>query len=315
MDIRTVRPATMRMRTAAIATAALLIALFALPQTAFGMQIFAKTPNSKHITIEVEPTDRTEDVREKISEKEGYASDAFYLVFAGKLLEDGLTLQDYSIQKDAILHIVLKPTLELRVADDADLTDGLDAGELVLTAVTPSGGAEALTDQATYSFRPDGAADVSWEPGLPTASGTYEMRALVPVALATSDGGAPQVIERLEVRTQVTIPDPAEEPGTGGGSGSTEPGTGSEGSGGSGSTDAGAGSGTPGSGAEGSSEAPESGNGQAGAERDDADAGRAGAPAAQLPATGDNIPTVLIVLIAVAAVAIVAGIVLRSRKR
>lgn len=311
MDIRTVRPATMRMRTAAIAVTALLIALFALPQTAFGMQIFAQVPNSKHITLEVEPTDRTEDVREKVSEKEDYASDAFYLVFAGKVLKDGFTLQDYSIQKDSTLHIVLKPTLELRVAADADLSDGLDAGELVLTADTASGGAEALTDQATYSFRPDGAADGSWEPGFPAAPGSYEVRALVPVALAASD----EVIEHLEVRTQVTIPDPAEEPGTGGDSGSTAPGIGSEGSGDSGSVDAGAGSGTPGSGAEGSPEAPESGDGQAGAEQNDADAGSTGALAAQLPATGDNMPTVLIVLVAVAAVAIVAGIVLRSRKR
>lgn len=311
MDIRTVRPALTRMRTAAIAVTAPLIALFALPQTAFGMQIFAKTPSSKHITIDVEPTDRIEDVREKISKKEGYASDTFYLVFAGKLLEDGLTLQDCSIQKDSTLHIVLKPTLELGVAADADLSDGLDAGELVLTAVTASGGAEALTDQATYSFRPDGAADGSWELGFPVAPGSYEVRALVPVALAASD----EVIESLEVCTQVTIPDPAEEPGTGGGSGSTETGTGSEGSGGSGSTEAGAGSGTPGSGAEGAPEVPESGNGQAGAEQNDADAGSTGALAAQLPATGDNMPTVLIVLIAVAVVAIVAGIVLRSRKR
>lgn len=311
MDIRTVRPATKRMRTAAIATAVLLIALFALPQTAFGMQIFAQTPNSKHITLEVEPTDRIEDVREKVSEKEDYASDAFYLVFAGKVLKDGFTLQDYSIQKDATLRIVLKPTLALGVADDADLTDGLDAGELVLTAVTPSGGAEALTDQAIYSFRPDGAADGSWELGLPVAPGTYEVRALVPVALAASD----EVIEHLEVCTRVTIPDTAEVPGGGGDSGSTGPGTGSEESGGSGSTDTSTGSGTPGSDAEGSPEAPEPGNGQAGAERDDADADRTGASAAQLPATGDAMPTVLIVLIAVAAVAIVAGIVLRSRKR
>lgn len=313
MDIRTVRPATKRMRTAAIATAALLIALFALPQTAFGMQIFAQTPNSKHITLEVEPTDRIEDVREQISGREGYASDRFYLVFAGKVLEDSLTLQDYSIQKDATLRIVLKPTLELGVAADTDLTDGLDAGELVLTAVTASGGAEALTDQAIYSFRSDGAADGSWESGFPVAPGTYEVRALVPVALAASD----EVIESLEVCTRVTIPDTAEVPGGGGDSGSTEPGTGSEGSGGSGSVDTGtgAGSGTPGSDAGGSPEAPESGNGQAGTERDDADAGRTGASAAQLPATGDAMPTVLIVLITVAAVAIVAGIVLRSRKR
>lgn len=35
------------------------------------MQIFVKTLSGKLITLEVEPTDRIEDVKEKISDKEG----------------------------------------------------------------------------------------------------------------------------------------------------------------------------------------------------------------------------------------------------
>jgi ubiquitin C len=72
------------------------------------MRIFVKTLTGMHITLEVEPTDRIEDVKAKIRDKEGMPIDQQHLFFAGKQLEDGNILQDYSIQKDSNLYLILR---------------------------------------------------------------------------------------------------------------------------------------------------------------------------------------------------------------
>ena len=85
-----------------------LLTLIVMAMQINAMQIFVKTLTGKHITLEVEPTDRIEDIKQLIYEKEGIPVVFQRLIFAGKILEDGNTLQDYSIQKDSTIHLVLR---------------------------------------------------------------------------------------------------------------------------------------------------------------------------------------------------------------
>ena len=70
--------------------------------------MYVKTLTGKTIRLEQTGSQTIADLKQNIEEKEGIPSDQQRLVFAGRLLEDKRTLNDYNITDASTLHMVLR---------------------------------------------------------------------------------------------------------------------------------------------------------------------------------------------------------------
>ena len=103
------------------------------------MEIGVITLTDRSLSLEVEETDTIDLVKEMIRNIEG-SDQNFQIIFNGKLLEEGHTLSEYSIQNESILQMAFGPLhgtrLTTPIRPPSRLTDGAPARKKIRTTVT-----------------------------------------------------------------------------------------------------------------------------------------------------------------------------------
>ena len=77
-------------------------------RTSIVAQIFIKTLTGRKQAFNFEPENQVLAVKQALQEKEGIQVDQIRLIFSGKQLSDDRTLESYSINAGATIHMVLQ---------------------------------------------------------------------------------------------------------------------------------------------------------------------------------------------------------------
>ncbi len=71
-------------------------------------QVFVKTLTGKTLALDIGPENKVEDVKLLIQLEEGIPWKEQRLIFAGKQLEDGRTMNNYNMSKESSIYLVLR---------------------------------------------------------------------------------------------------------------------------------------------------------------------------------------------------------------
>jgi hypothetical protein len=70
--------------------------------------VFVKNLSGSTWVFKVQPEDTIANLKDQIMERDGIPPDEQRLIFGGKQLENDRTLTSYNIQKDSIMHLLLR---------------------------------------------------------------------------------------------------------------------------------------------------------------------------------------------------------------
>ena len=106
---------------------AIIVCLFSIaPKNVLAMQVFVKTTAGTNITVDVEPSDTIQNVKQKVQDINSMDPINQRLVFANHRLADGSTLSDYNIQKEATIFLI--PLINGRASFTFNITPSTGGG-------------------------------------------------------------------------------------------------------------------------------------------------------------------------------------------
>ncbi|MDR3364684.1 MAG: ubiquitin family protein [Clostridiales Family XIII bacterium] len=152
--------------------AALLLAMVfmaSFPANAFAIQLYVNInidTGGETLVLNVEPTDRIGDIKQQIEEQKEIPADEQILTYYARVLKDGDTLQDYSIQNGAALTLLTAP-FPFSGEPDYIITNADEYGDFELAVTAANTAGEDFEDKTVELLADIDVTNALYDPEMP----------------------------------------------------------------------------------------------------------------------------------------------------